>query len=134
MQDRPTIPELLTAVTHLLDEEVVPNLSGSRQFYGRVAANVLRIVMRELEHGEEQSAAEWQRLDALLSPAEKPAKGDIVRDEIWKRTGELCARIQNGDADSGPYREQVLSHLRQTIHDKLVISNPKWITRPVEEE
>ena len=64
MQDRPTIPELLTAVTHLLDEEVVPNLSGSRQFYGRVAANVLRIVMRELEHGEEQSAAEWQRLDA----------------------------------------------------------------------
>ena len=134
MQDRPTIPELLTAVTHLLDEEVVPNLSGSRQFYGRVAANVLRIVMRELEHGEEQSAAEWQRLDALLSPDEQPEKQDAVREAIWKRTGELCARIQNGDADSGPYREQVLSHLRQTIHDKLVISNPKWITRPVEEE
>ena len=52
MQDRPTVPELLSAVTRLLDQEVVPNLSGSRQFYGRVAANVLRIVMRELEHAE----------------------------------------------------------------------------------
>lgn len=134
MQDRPTIPELLSAVTHLLDEEVVPSLSGSRQFYGRVAANVLRIVMRELEHGEEQATAEWQRLDALLSPAEQPEKQDAVRKAIWKRTGELCARIQNGDADSGPYREQVLAHLKQTIHEKLTISNPKWIQRPVEEE
>ena len=134
MQDRPTIPELLTAVTHLLDEEVVPNLSGSRQFYGRVAANVLRIVMRELEHGEEQAAAEWQRLDALLSPAERPVKQDVVRGAVWKRTEELCTRIRNGDADSGPYREQVLAHLKQTIHEKLTISNPKWIQRPVEEE
>lgn len=134
MQDRPTIPELLSAVTHLLDEEVVPNLSGSRQFYGRVAANVLRIVMRELEHGEGQAAAEWQRLDALLSPAEQPEKQDDIREAIWKRTGELCARIRNGDADSGPYREHVLAHLKQTIHDKLTISNPKWINRPVEEE
>lgn len=134
MQDRPTVPELLGAVTHLLDAEVVPNLSGSRQFYGRVAANVLRIVMRELEHGEEQATAEWRRLDALLSPAEKPGIRDEVREAIWQRTGELCMRIQKGDADTGPYREQVLSHLKQTIHDKLIISNPKWIQRPFEEE
>ena len=134
MQDRPTIPELLTAVTHLLDGEVVPNLSGSRQFYGRVAANVLRIVMRELDLGEEQTTAEWQRLDSLLSPAEQPEKYDAVREAIWQRTRELCVRIQNGDADSGSYREQVLSHLKQTTHDKLAISNPKWIQRPIEEE
>ena len=134
MQDRPTIPELLNAVTRLLDQEVVPNLSGSRQFYGRVAANVLRIVIRELEHAEDHAAAEWQRLDGLLSTAERPARQAAVRDAIWQRTEELCARIRGGEADGGPYREQTLSHLRQTVQDKLVISNPKWITRPVEEE
>ncbi len=134
MQDRPTILELLSAVTRLLDQEMVPNLSGSRQFYGRVAANVLRIVMRELEHTEEHTAAEWRRLDGLLSAAERPTRQAAVRDSIWQRTEELCGRIQNGEADSGPYREQVLSHLRQTVHEKLAISNPQWITRPVEEE
>ena len=134
MQDRPTVPELLSAVTRLLDQEVVPNLSGSRQFYGRVAANVLRIVMRELEHAEDQATAEWQRLDGLLSAAERPARQTALQDAIWQRTAELCTRIRNGEADAGPYREQVLAHLRQTTHDKLVISNPKWITRPVEEE
>ena len=134
MQDRPTVPELLTAVTRLLDQEIVPNLSGSRQFYSRVAANVLRIVMRELEHGEDQAAAEWQRLDGLLSAAERPARRTAVREAIWQRTGELCARIRDGDADTGPYRAKVLTHLKRTVHDKLVISNPKWITRPVEEE
>ena len=133
MQDRPSVPELLSAVTRLLDQEVVPNLSGSRQFYGRVAANVLRIVMRELEHTEDQAAAEWQRLDGLLSAAERPARQAALQDAIRRRTAELCARIRNGEADGGPYRAQVLAHLRQTTHDKLVISNPKWITRPVEE-
>jgi hypothetical protein len=79
MQDRPTVSELLQAVTHLLDEELVPNLTGSRQFYGRVAANVLRTVMRELEHEEEQLAAEWKRLDEILPPTVSPDPGWATR-------------------------------------------------------
>ena len=122
-------------MTRLLDQEVVPNLSGSRQFYGRVAANVLRIVMRELEHAEDQASRRVAAPGraAVEPPSDRPGRRRC-KTLIWQRTAELCARIRNGEADRGPYREQVLAHLRQTTHDKLVISNPKWITRPVEEE
>ena len=133
MQDRPTIPELLTAVTQFLDHELIPNLTGSRQFYGRVAANVLRMVMRELAQEESQHSAEWQRLDALLGPAPPPSVRAEFRSAIEKRTKELCQRIGQGEADSGPYREQVLAHLRATVREKLEVSNPKWIDRPRED-
>jgi hypothetical protein len=130
MQDRPTVPEFLKAVTQLLDEELVPNLSGSRQFYARVAANVLRMAMRELEHEEEHLAAEWQRLDALLPPVERPATRAELREAIRRRTEELCQRIRQGDTDTGPYRDQVLAHVRETVREKLLVSNPGWLKRP----
>jgi hypothetical protein len=130
MQDRPAVDELLQAVTHFLDEEVVPNLTGSRQFYSRVAANVLRIVLRELECTDEQLAAEWERLNRLLPPAERPATRAELQEAIRRRTENLCQRIQQGDADAGPYREQVLAHLRETVREKLLVSNPQWLKRP----
>jgi hypothetical protein len=130
MQDRPAIPELLAAVTQLLDEELVPNLSGSRQFYARVAANVLRIVRRELEYEDEQLAAEWERLNQLLSPTERPAARSALREAIRQRTEELCQRIRQGDADVGPYRDHVLAHVRETVREKLLVSNPGWLKRP----
>jgi uncharacterized protein DUF6285 len=130
MQDRPAIPELLRAVTQLLDEELVPSLSGSRQFYARVAANVLRIVMRELEYEDEQLAAEWERLNRLLSPTARPATPVEFREGIRQRTEELCRRIRRGDADTGPYRDLVLAHVRETVREKLIVSNPGWLKRP----
>lgn len=130
MQDRPTLTELLQAVTHFLDEEAVPHLTGSRQFYCRVAANVLRTVMRELESEEEQLANEWERLNALLPRQERPSTREAVKLAIRQRTEELCQRIQQGETDSGPYREQVLAHVRESVREKLIVSNPGWINRP----
>ncbi len=52
MQDRPSYDELLAAVEHFLDTEIVPNVPGSRGFHARVAANAIRIVRRELSSEE----------------------------------------------------------------------------------
>ena len=130
MQDRPTVHELLQAVTHFLDEEAVPHLTGSRQFYCRVAANILRMVMRELEHEEAQLVAEWERLNTVLPAMAQPFTRAEVRAAIRQRTEELCQRIRQGDADAGPYRQQVLAHVRETVQEKLLVTNPRWITRP----
>jgi hypothetical protein len=130
MQDRPTLNELLQAVTHFLDEEVVPNLTGSRQFYCRVATNVLRTVRRELEHEDEQLAAEWERLNTLLPPMAHPATRTELREAIHRRTEELCQRIRQGDADAGLYRKHVLAHVRESVREKLIVSNPGWLNRP----
>jgi len=130
MHDRPTMNELLQAVTHFLDEEVVPHLTGSRQFYGRVAANVLRTVIRELEHEDKHLTAEWERLNGLLSKEERPAARGELQRAIRRRTEELCQRIRQGEADAGPYRAQVLAHARESVREKLLVSNPGWIERP----
>lgn len=130
MQDRPTMMEYLQAVTHFLDEEAVPNLTGSRQFYGRVAANVLRAVMRELENEEHDLFAEWERLNQLLPAMERPSSRVELRKAIQQRTQDLCQRIRQGDADTGPYRQQVLAHVRECVREKLLVNNPQWITRP----
>jgi len=130
MQDRPTMMEYLQAVTHFLDEEAVPNLTGSRQFYGRVAANVLRAVMRELENEEHDLFAEWERLNQLLPPLKRPSSPSALREAIRQRTDELCQRIRKGDADTGLYREQVLAHVRECVREKLLVNNPQWINRP----
>lgn len=130
MQDRPTMHELLEAVTQFLDDEVVPNLTGSRQFYSRVAANVLRTVLRELDAEETQLTAEWERLNGLLPQETRPPTQVELKRAIRRRTEELCLRIRKGDADVGLYREQVFVHVRESVREKLLVSNPGWIQRP----
>ena len=127
MQDRPTYDELLAAVERFLDDQVVAKTEGALRYQGRVAANVIRIVRRELQHEDEQLAREWAGLDALLGAVERPRGRPAFRDAIGRRTDELCARIRSGDADAPPFRDATLSHVRQTVRDKLLVSNPGWV-------
>ncbi len=127
MQDRPTYDELLAAVERFLEQEIMPNSEGARRFHARVAVNTLRIIRRELQGEGEHLAAEWAGLNHVLGPAELPEGRPALRQAIQARTSELCGRIRAGDADAGPFRETVLGHLRRTVRDKLLVSNPGWI-------
>jgi len=102
-------------------------VEGSRRFHARVAANAVRIVRRELEREEEHLATEWVGLCELLGPAERPAGRPALREAIRSRTMELCERIQGGDADEGGFREAVLAHVRRSVRDKLLVTNPGWL-------
>ncbi len=127
MQDRPTYDELLAAVERFLSQEIVPNMEGVRRFHARVAANVLGIVRRELEREEEQLAAEWAGLDGLLGPGKPPEGRAALREAVGARKADLCERIRAGEADAEPFREAVISQVRRTIRDKLLVSNPGWL-------
>jgi hypothetical protein len=127
MHDRPTADELLRAVELLLDEQLVPSLEGSRKYNARVAANVVRIVRRELQHEERQLDAEWRGLDIVLGPAERPATVSALRQALAERNRELSERIRAGDADAGRFRDLVLAHVRDTVHAKLEVSDPGWV-------
>lgn len=127
MQDRPTYDELLAAVERFLDDEIVPNSEGGRRFYARVSANVLRIVRRELSQQEEQLEREWAGLETLLGAAERPQSRSGLLDAIAGRNEELTERIRAGDADDGPFRDAALAHVRRTVRDKLLVTNPGWL-------
>jgi hypothetical protein len=125
MQDRPTYDELLAAVEHFLDTEIVPNVAGSRGFHARVAANAIRIVRRELANEDEQLAADWAGLDSILGPEEKPTSREELRSALRERNGALCALIREGNYDSGT----VSAHVRSAIEAKLRVSDPDLLQR-----
>ncbi len=127
MQDRPTYDELLAAVERFLDDEIVANSEGASRYHARVAANVIRIVRRELEREEEQLASEWAGLEELLGAYERPEGRGDLRDAIAARNAELCERIRGGDADAGSFRGATLAHVRRTVRDKLLVTNPGWL-------
>ena len=129
MQDRPTYDELLAAIEHFLDTEIVPNVPGSRGFHARVSANAIRIVRRELSNEEELLAAEWSGLDAVLGPTERPASREQLRTALRERNEALCTLIRGGDAADGEAARKVFEHVQRTVRDKLTVSDPALLDR-----
>ncbi len=129
MQDRPTQHEILNAVQRFLDEDVVPATEGRTQFLVRVAANLLRALDRELALEEAQLAREWSGLNALLGAEQPPTGREAVRAALLQRNAALCERIRAGVADEGEARAQILAHVRGTVQEKLVVTNPALAER-----
>jgi hypothetical protein len=127
MQDRPTHDELLAAIERFLRDEVMPNIGGARSFHARVAANALAIIRRELECEEEHLVKEWDGLNTLLGTADRPQTLAGLREKIAARNEDLCARIRTGDEHSELFHDAVFGHVRQTVRDKLLVSNPGWM-------
>jgi len=125
VNDRPTAEELLGALERFLREQVVPVLDGPRRFHARVAANVAGIVAREIARGDADLRAEWAGLAGLLG-REGPAPPDAgaLRAAVEDANRELVRRIRAGAADAGPWRADVIAHLKQTVAAKLAVSLP----------
>jgi hypothetical protein len=116
MHDRPTITELLDDVADLLDDEVVPVLDGGVKHHVRVAANLCRIVEREVRLGP-ALAAEEERLLRELLPVADPT------DDIAALHGRLVRSIRSGDLDDD---ERVRQTLLRITRGKLSVVKPGY--------
>lgn len=103
---RPTAAELVVAVADFLDKDVRSSTEGHVNFHARVAANVLRIVERELT---DDSAAEVTDTLAELG----------FTDET-----QLAAAIRAGTLDDRT--DDVLSTLRTLVRHRLAIAHPGY--------
>jgi alcohol dehydrogenase class IV len=130
MQDRPTSIELLEAAADFVDREIVPAIEGARQFQARVVANVMRIVAREIQQEDPAARIEVKALARLLGrDAPHLHSLEDLRKASASMGEELSARIRAGDADSGSWRAEVLSVVRQSAEDKLRIANPRYLEK-----
>jgi alcohol dehydrogenase class IV len=130
MQDRPTSIELLEAAADFVDREIVPAIEGARQFQARVVANVMRIVAREIQQEDPAARIEVKALARLLGrDAPHLHSLDDLRKASASMGEELSARIRAGDADSGSWRSEVMSVVRQSVEDKLRIANPRYLEK-----
>ncbi len=130
MQDRPTLKELIRGISTFLETDLMPLLQEPLRFHTRIAANLLRIIEREidLEHG--YLLEEVERLKKLLSKA-SPSGDSIaeLRAEILKLNEELCTRIREGETDDEQRQRKIIYHIKQTLIEKLEITNPRMITK-----
>jgi hypothetical protein len=106
---RPTAAELIAAVADFLDNDVrgaTGPEAASVNFHARVAANVLRIVERELLDGPADDVA--SALDGLGYTDE----------------AELAMAIRAGDLDDRP--DDVLGCLRTIVRRRLDVAHPGY--------
>jgi hypothetical protein len=103
---RPTAAELVAAVADFLDNDVRAATEGPVNFHARVAANVLRIVERELR---DESAADVTDALARLGYADE---------------AQLAAAIRAGELDDRA--GDVLATLRTLVRHRLAIAHPGY--------
>jgi hypothetical protein len=129
MTDRPTAAELVEAVRHLLEAEVIPALADQRlRFQTLVAANVLAIVGRELGAADVDVRLIWDKLAALLGKSDAPPTHPRDWHAAVKQLNEeLCQRIRSGDYDEPARFQDLLKQLRPVIVRKLEIANPRFL-------
>jgi hypothetical protein len=113
MEDRPTASELLEAVGWLLDEEVLPVLEGGLQHKVRVAANLCRIVERELRLGPDADRRERLALGEIVG-----ADGTLL--ELNDR---FTTMVRTADADFVAMATPVLI---AAVLDKLAVDKPGY--------
>lgn len=132
MQDRPDAPDLLDAVASFVADELQPALTDPRLRYRTlVAANVLRVVARELRAGDVPLRDEWRRLAALLDQhaVGPPADDASLRVALQEANRALCGRIRAGEVDQGPRSGAVWAHVEETVIEKLRVANPRFLER-----
>jgi|SRR4051794_7656730 len=107
--DVPTVAEMVEAVREWLERDVMSSPEARLRFHGRVAANMLGMVERELLLGPEQATAHAERLATLG-----------VHDDR-----ELAAAIRDGSLDGR--LEDVRAAVRASVVAKLEVANPRYI-------
>ncbi len=120
MQDRPPAVELVEAVHEYLEHAVWPQLEGHTAFHMRVTLKVLETLQREFELGPEQDRAQRARLLALLDRTDPGAGVDTVTLER-----DLVRGLRDGSIDAD--RTDVRAHVRATVREKLLVSNPTYL-------
>lgn len=107
--DAPSVAELVESVREWLERDVMPATEGRLSFHARVAANVLKIVERELDVADEHAERHRVRLESLG-----------VADDT-----ELAAAIRSGRLDDR--LDEVRAAVRESVIDKLSVANPRYM-------
>jgi hypothetical protein len=113
--DRPDATELIETVREFLHEKLLPTMTGHAAFETRIAANLLAIALRELEHGPRAAEAARERMARIIGR-------DGTMDDL---EAALVQRIRAGDL--GIASEGLRAHLREAVRDRLAIANPKYL-------
>jgi hypothetical protein len=114
MQDRPTAEELIRTIAELLEDQLLPATEGPLKHPVRVAANLSRIIERELALGPAQDARERELLLGVLQQT------DDGRDAL-QLAADLVRRLE---ADDLELERRTFPAVLEIVRGKLAIAKP----------
>lgn len=114
MTYEPRANTLLSLVSAMLKERLLPVLDGALAYQVRVAANALDVVQREIEQSGTHDEAVLNRLRKLLS-----SEADIVTLEQALSDDILAGRVDLEDP-------RLLNHLWADVMERLAIDQPTY--------
>jgi len=118
MQDRPTAAELVATVTEFLEVEVLPNVDGTLRYHTLVAANLLKILRREVDLQPAADAAERAALQELLGAPEV--------DDLLTLNEQLHRLLLDGGELQPGFEAQAWQVLMAATDAKLVVNKPGY--------
>jgi Domain of unknown function (DUF6285) len=128
MNDRPTAVELVNAVRHYLENELLPTLTDPRlKFQTLIAANVLSIAERELKTEEVDLTVELAVYAELRKHGGDPSTTTEMRAAVWTANALLCEKIRHGDYDQPEKFQALARRLRSVVERKLQTANPRYL-------
>jgi len=127
MQDQPRSEQLVTAVCHWLETQLLPTLEDPRlRFQTHVSLYALRIVEREIPREEADLHNDLADLSRLLNgPPLSTTSLRELQAAVEDGHRELCARIRQGQFDQQPQLSHLLQQLRPLIERKLEVCQPR---------
>ena len=111
----------------IAQDALLAEVSGENANYVRaMIANATAIAARDAEAGEGPELAALTRLDVLHGVPKRELHGVELADAVRAQERRLAADIRAGRYDANDARQvALLEHLRQSVIDRLRISNPK---------
>ena len=132
--ETPTTSDLLAVVAAFLSDEVAPDVRDPRlRFRLLIAANILRIAVRDRAQGHALLQTEIEELSAILRAVSAfdgrgdtgSGDGDAVR---WSSLNlRLVEAIDDGLFDDDVRLQHLLAYLQERLRRKLAVANPRFL-------
>jgi hypothetical protein len=127
MNDRPSAVELLEAAREHLVGRVIPGLKDPVVRYQTlVAAHVLSVVAREIEHGDSHSESTRGEMLSLLEAMAQPTDPAPTLQTL---DAQLCQLIREGQFDQPSRTRALVEHLARRVERSLAVWNPAFLHR-----
>jgi hypothetical protein len=125
VQDRPDARELLATLGDFLEQELLPDLDGPLKYRTRVAANLARILERELRLGNGFLLRERERLCRVLGVGSEDLLPGSLHDQVEDLNQQLVSELQQ-ETLPADFERGVWEALMATSRDKLAIVRPGY--------
>jgi hypothetical protein len=123
MQHPPSASQLLATVADLLNEEVLPALSGPVQHKARVAASLVSIIEREIRLGPDAQREEHRLLGEIFALT---ASGAVPPGDLDALRSIVATQLRNGAASAPEVHAQAWERLMQIVRADLSIAKPGY--------